>query len=52
MTAPDLPAELKTALEARLHGLSRVDAAGRAGLRAGADARDLCRSRRKPERAP
>jgi len=27
MTAPDLPAELKSALEARLHGLSRVDAA-------------------------
>jgi ribosomal protein RSM22 (predicted rRNA methylase) len=30
MTAPDLPAELKTALDARLHGLSRSDAAGRA----------------------
>jgi ribosomal protein RSM22 (predicted rRNA methylase) len=30
MTAPDLPAELKTALESRLHGLSRTDAAGRA----------------------
>jgi ribosomal protein RSM22 (predicted rRNA methylase) len=30
MTAPDLPAELKTALEARLHGLSRIEAAGRA----------------------
>src|SRR3981189_658770 len=30
MTAPDLPAELKAALEARLHGLSRGDAAGRA----------------------
>lgn len=31
MTAPDLPAELKAALEARLHGLSRNDAAQRAG---------------------
>jgi ribosomal protein RSM22 (predicted rRNA methylase) len=30
MTAPDLPAELKTALDARLHGLSRSDAAVRA----------------------
>jgi ribosomal protein RSM22 (predicted rRNA methylase) len=30
VTAPDLPAELKSALEARLHGLSRSDAAGRA----------------------
>ena len=30
MTAPDLPAELKFALEARLHGLSRSDAAERA----------------------
>jgi ribosomal protein RSM22 (predicted rRNA methylase) len=30
MTAPDLPAELKAALEARLEGLSRNDAAGRA----------------------
>jgi len=30
MTAPDLPAELKAALEARLHGLSRTDAATRA----------------------
>jgi ribosomal protein RSM22 (predicted rRNA methylase) len=30
MTAPDLPAELKSALEARLHGLSRSDAAERA----------------------
>jgi ribosomal protein RSM22 (predicted rRNA methylase) len=30
MTAPDLPTELKVALEARLHGLSRSDAAGRA----------------------
>lgn len=30
MTSPDLPAELKTALEARLHGLSRTDAAARA----------------------
>ena len=26
MTAPDLPAELKAALDARLHGLSRTDA--------------------------
>ena len=32
MTAPDLPAELKTALDARLQGLSRNDAAGRAAL--------------------
>ena len=32
MTAPDLPAELKAALDARLHGLSRNDAAGRAAL--------------------
>jgi ribosomal protein RSM22 (predicted rRNA methylase) len=32
MTAPDLPAELKTALDARLHGLSRHDAAARAAL--------------------
>ncbi len=29
MTSPALPAELKAALEARLHGLSRSDAAGR-----------------------
>jgi ribosomal protein RSM22 (predicted rRNA methylase) len=29
MIAPDLPAELKSALEAKLHGLSRSDAAGR-----------------------
>jgi ribosomal protein RSM22 (predicted rRNA methylase) len=32
MTAPDLPAELKAALDARLQGLSRSDAAGRAAL--------------------
>ena len=32
MTAPDLPAELKSALEAKLQGLSRVEAAGRAAL--------------------
>jgi ribosomal protein RSM22 (predicted rRNA methylase) len=32
MTAPDLPAELKAALEAKLQGLSRNDAAGRAAL--------------------
>jgi ribosomal protein RSM22 (predicted rRNA methylase) len=30
MTVPDLPAELKAALDARLEGLSRNDAAGRA----------------------
>jgi ribosomal protein RSM22 (predicted rRNA methylase) len=30
MTSPDFPAELKAALEARLHGLSRVEAAERA----------------------
>ncbi|WP_159012024.1 small ribosomal subunit Rsm22 family protein [Bradyrhizobium sp. S69] len=30
MTSPDLPAELKAALEARLHGLSRNEAAARA----------------------
>jgi ribosomal protein RSM22 (predicted rRNA methylase) len=30
MTSPDLPAELKAALDARLHGLSRTDAAERA----------------------
>jgi ribosomal protein RSM22 (predicted rRNA methylase) len=30
MTSPDLPAELKAALDARLHGLSRNDAAERA----------------------
>jgi ribosomal protein RSM22 (predicted rRNA methylase) len=30
MTSPDLPAELKAALDARLQGLSRSDAAGRA----------------------
>src|SRR4030088_679506 len=30
MTAPDLPAKLKAALEARLEGMSRNDAAGRA----------------------
>jgi ribosomal protein RSM22 (predicted rRNA methylase) len=29
MTAPDLPAELKVALDAKLHGLSRNDAANR-----------------------
>src|SRR5437879_12871034 len=32
MTAPDLPAELKAALDARLQGFSRNDAAGRAAL--------------------
>jgi len=32
MTAPDLPADLKAALDARLQGLSRTDAAGRAAL--------------------
>jgi ribosomal protein RSM22 (predicted rRNA methylase) len=32
MVAPDLPAELKTALEARLHGLSRSDAAARSAV--------------------
>jgi len=32
MTAPDLPAELKAALDAKLHGLSRHDAAERAAL--------------------
>src|SRR5437660_2422909 len=32
MTAPDLPAELKAALDARLQGLSRNDAAMRAAL--------------------
>jgi ribosomal protein RSM22 (predicted rRNA methylase) len=32
MIPPDLPAELKTALDARLHGLSRTDAAERAAL--------------------
>jgi ribosomal protein RSM22 (predicted rRNA methylase) len=32
MIAPDLPAELKAALDARLHGLSRSDAASRAAL--------------------
>jgi ribosomal protein RSM22 (predicted rRNA methylase) len=32
MTAPDLPAELKAALDARLHGLSRREAAARADV--------------------
>jgi ribosomal protein RSM22 (predicted rRNA methylase) len=32
MTAPDLPAELKAALDAKLHGLSRSEAASRAAL--------------------
>src|ERR1700719_4728612 len=32
MTAPDLPAALKAALDAKLHGLSRSDAAGRAAI--------------------
>ena len=32
MTAPDLPAELKSALDAKLRGLSRNDAAGRAAV--------------------
>jgi ribosomal protein RSM22 (predicted rRNA methylase) len=32
MTAPDLPAELKAALDAKLQGLSRVEAASRAAL--------------------
>ena len=32
MDPPDLPAELKTALDARLHGLSRKNVAGRAAL--------------------
>ena len=74
MTSPDLPAELKAALDGKLRGFSRSDAAGRAasiskdlprrrrlrrhplgsrcaGLRAGADARDLCRGHGQPERA-
>ena len=29
MTAPDLPAEIKAALDARLQGFSRSEAAGR-----------------------
>jgi ribosomal protein RSM22 (predicted rRNA methylase) len=32
MTAPDLPAELKAALDARLQGLSRTDTAARAAM--------------------
>ena len=32
MTAPDLPSELKAALEARLQGLSRIEAGSRAAL--------------------
>jgi len=32
MTAPDLPAELKSALDAKLQGLSRNEAAGRAAV--------------------
>jgi ribosomal protein RSM22 (predicted rRNA methylase) len=32
MTAPDLPTELRAALDARLHGLSRSDAAARAAV--------------------
>ncbi|MDB5581706.1 MAG: SAM-dependent methyltransferase [Bradyrhizobium sp.] len=32
MIPPDLPTELKSALEARLHGLSRSDAAGRSAI--------------------
>jgi ribosomal protein RSM22 (predicted rRNA methylase) len=32
MTSPDLPSELKAALDARLQGLSRNDAAGRAAV--------------------
>src|SRR5437868_988250 len=32
MTSPDLPAELKAALDAKLEGVSRNDAAGRAAL--------------------
>src|SRR5271154_4606223 len=32
MTAPDLPAELKATLEAKLQGFSRSDAASRAAL--------------------
>jgi ribosomal protein RSM22 (predicted rRNA methylase) len=32
MTSPDLPAELKAALDAKLQGLSRSDAAGRAAV--------------------
>src|ERR1700712_600565 len=32
MTAPDLPAELTAALNARLHGLSRSDAAARSDV--------------------
>ena len=32
MTPPDLPAELKSALDARLHGLSRSDAAERSAI--------------------
>ena len=32
MIPPNLPAELKAALDAKLHGLSRTDAATRAAL--------------------
>jgi ribosomal protein RSM22 (predicted rRNA methylase) len=32
MTAPDLPVALKAALDAKLHGMSRSDAAGRAAI--------------------
>jgi ribosomal protein RSM22 (predicted rRNA methylase) len=32
MTAPDLPAELRASLDAKLQGLSRRDAAGRAAI--------------------
>src|SRR5262245_21857142 len=32
MTSPDLPAELKAALDGKLRGFSRSDAAGRAAL--------------------
>src|SRR3978361_1835358 len=32
MIPPDLPAELKSALDAKLHGLSRTEAAGRAAV--------------------
>ena len=73
MTSPDLPAELKAALDGKLRGFAqrrcrplRINLENlprwrrlrrhpvgdrRAGLCAGADARDLCRGHGQPERA-
>jgi ribosomal protein RSM22 (predicted rRNA methylase) len=54
MTSPDLPAELKAALDGKLRGFSRNDAAGRAARsqRPTATAAAPARSARRPMRWP